>query len=85
MAIPEGVREVIGRRLNRLSAATNEVLTTASVIGAVVDFDVLVAVSGLNEDAVLDALDQATVASLLRETLSGSYEFTKRDHPLDPV
>ena len=31
--IPEGVREVIGRRLNRLSAACNRVLTTASVIG----------------------------------------------------
>ncbi len=76
LAIPEGVREVIGRRLNRLSKSTNEILTTASVIGAVIDFDVLVAVSDLNEDAVLDALDEATAMSLLRETLSGSYEFT---------
>ncbi len=76
LGIPEGVREVVGRRLNRLSTATNEVLTTASVIGAVIDFDVLVAVSDLTEDAVLDALDEATAASLLRETLSGSYEFT---------
>ena len=46
------------------------------MIGAVIDFDVLVAVSDLSEDAVLDALDEATAASLLRETLSGAYEFT---------
>jgi DNA-binding SARP family transcriptional activator len=76
LAIPEGVREVIGRRLNRLTKATNEILTTAAVIGAVIDFDVLVAVSDSSEDAVLDALDEATAVSLLRETLSGSYEFT---------
>lgn len=31
--MPQGVREVIGRRLNRLSDGCNEVLTIASVIG----------------------------------------------------
>ena len=31
--IPEGVREVIGRRLDRLSERANEVLTTAAVVG----------------------------------------------------
>ncbi len=70
------MREVVSRRLNRLSKTTIDVLTTASVIGAVIDFEVLVAVSELSEDAVLDALDEATAASLLRETLSGAYEFT---------
>ena len=29
-AIPEGIRQVIGRRLNRLSDAINEILTVAS-------------------------------------------------------
>lgn len=33
LRIPEGVREVIGRRLNRLSAECNEILSVASVIG----------------------------------------------------
>ena len=33
ISIPEGVREVIGQRLNRLSELCNQVLTTASVIG----------------------------------------------------
>ena len=76
IAVPEGVREVIGRRLTRLSAAANEVLCLASVVGEVVDFEVLVAVSELDEDAVLDALDEATAAALLRESSSGAYEFT---------
>jgi hypothetical protein len=76
LGIPEGVREVIGRRLTRLSDAANNALAAASVIGAVVDVEVLIEVSGMNEDAVLDALDEAAAASLLRETTSGTYEFT---------
>ncbi|TMB53715.1 MAG: hypothetical protein E6J56_12745, partial [Deltaproteobacteria bacterium] len=32
-AIPQGVREVLGRRLDRLSPDCNQVLTMASVIG----------------------------------------------------
>ena len=39
--IPEGVREVIGRRLDRLSERCNEVLTIAAVIGRQFRFDVL--------------------------------------------
>ena len=37
--IPEGVREVIGRRLDRLSERCNEVLTIAAVIGRQFRFD----------------------------------------------
>ncbi len=33
MPIPEGVRDVIGKRLDRLSPRCNDVLTTASIIG----------------------------------------------------
>ncbi|HXW35376.1 MAG TPA: BTAD domain-containing putative transcriptional regulator, partial [Acidimicrobiales bacterium] len=76
LEIPEGVREVVGRRLSRLSETAQAVLALTAVIGAVLDFDVLVGISGLKEDAVLDALDEATTASLLRETSSGSYEFS---------
>ncbi len=31
--IPEGIKEVIGRRLNRLSPRTNQVLTCAAMVG----------------------------------------------------
>src|SRR5918997_82621 len=39
--IPEGVREVIGQRLNRLSEACHGTLTTASIIGREFDFRLL--------------------------------------------
>lgn len=76
LGIPEGIREVVGRRLSRLSEQANTVLTLASVIGSVVDVDVLVAVSERDEDQVLDALDEAMAASLVNESGSGTYEFT---------
>ncbi|MDA1256673.1 MAG: protein kinase, partial [Chloroflexi bacterium] len=44
--IPEGVREVIGRRLDRLSERTNEVLTTAAVVGRDFTLDALRALYG---------------------------------------
>ena len=46
LRIPEGVREVIGQRLNRLSEQCNEVLTTASIIGKEFDFKLLSNLSG---------------------------------------
>jgi class 3 adenylate cyclase len=76
LGISEGVREVVGRRLSRLSETANSVLAVSSVIGALVDVGLLVSVAGVPEDAVLDALDEATAAALLRETASGAYEFT---------
>ncbi|UCF35715.1 MAG: protein kinase [Acidobacteriota bacterium] len=77
--VPEGVRLVIGRRLNRLNAPTPEVLRAGAVIGR--DFDVQL-LEGLNEwptDAVLDGIDEAERAKLVvpigkgRET---KYSFT---------
>ncbi len=41
LRIPEGVREVIGRRVGRLSDLCNQVLTTASIIGREFDFKLL--------------------------------------------
>jgi len=47
------------------------VLTIAAVIGREFDPDVLVRVSQLDEDAVLDALDEAARLQLIRETRVG--------------
>jgi hypothetical protein len=52
-----GVREVIGRRLGRLSDGTNRVLGLAAVIGRQFDVPLLARVAETSEDAVLDALD----------------------------
>jgi len=62
--VPEGVRLVIGRRLDRLTSGTPKVLTTAAVIGLRFDLAVLQAAVGGDEEAVLDAIDEATAANL---------------------
>ena len=52
--IPDGVREVIGQRLNRLSEYCNEVLTTASIIGREFDFRLLNILNGeISEEQLL--------------------------------
>ena len=85
--IPEGVREVIGRRLDRLSERCNETLTVASVVGREFALDLLdrliedpSAGSGqrMSEDMVLDVLEEALSARVVEElpTGVGRYQFT---------
>jgi len=65
VGIPEGVREVIGRRLSTLEPATNEVLSAASVIGRDFEVGLLTKLSDGGEDAVLDALEAAERTGLV--------------------
>jgi DNA-binding SARP family transcriptional activator len=67
LGIPEGVRDVVGRRLTRLSDAANQVLTVASVVGAEFEPAVVAAAGGLPEGELLAALDEAVAARLVRE------------------
>jgi len=76
--IPEGVREVIGRRLDRRSERCDEVLTTASVVGRQFRFDVLMMlVDDASENMLLDVLDEALEARIVEEVGSevGLYQF----------
>jgi diguanylate cyclase (GGDEF)-like protein len=57
--LPAAVRGLMDRRLERLSAETRRVLSTASVIGRNFDADVAVAAGAGTEDEVLDAIDEA--------------------------
>ena len=57
--IPEGLRDVIGKRLSRLSAECNHVLSVAAVIGRDFALDVLQRVAGVTEDELLTALEEA--------------------------
>jgi len=66
LGIREGVREVIGRRLSRLSDAANRLLSAASAFEAAFRFDVVAAVAAMGESEALDALDQAEAARLLQ-------------------
>ena len=66
--IPEGIRDAIGRRLNRLSESCNQVLTLASVIGREFDLNQLVAAAnGMSGDVILESLEEAESARLIEE------------------
>ncbi|MGH2716504.1 MAG: ATP-binding protein, partial [Thermoleophilaceae bacterium] len=67
LAIPQSVREVIGRRLRHLSYQCNELLVLAAVLGREFDLDALARVSGLERDAILELLDEATEARVVSE------------------
>ena len=65
LEVPESVRLVIGRRLERLDEASQEVLTIAAVLGRRFDFGLLEEVHGGDTEVVLDALDQAESLKLV--------------------
>jgi class 3 adenylate cyclase/tetratricopeptide (TPR) repeat protein len=67
LGIPEGVRDVIGRRLSRLSETANEALRAASVIGREFELPELEAASRIARDALLDAIDEAGRARITSE------------------
>src|SRR6266516_3888984 len=65
LAVPEGIREVIGRRLRHLSEACFDMLTLASVLGREFDLEALEAVSGSGRDQLLGVLDEAMGARVV--------------------
>jgi DNA-binding SARP family transcriptional activator/class 3 adenylate cyclase len=65
LGIPEGVRDVVGRRLSRLSEPANRVLAVAAVGGLEFDPAVVQAAGGVDEDTVASALDEAVAARLV--------------------
>ncbi|HSH74406.1 MAG TPA: protein kinase, partial [Longimicrobiales bacterium] len=79
LEVPEGVRLVLGRRLERVSEACRKMLTTASVIGQRFDLSVLEAIEGADVDTFLDALEEAEAAHIV-QPLGGprdpTYSFT---------
>jgi len=67
MALPDSVREVIGGRVARLGEDAERVLSVAAVIGRDFDLDLLAPATQTTDDEVLDILEAATAASLVRE------------------
>jgi tetratricopeptide (TPR) repeat protein len=65
LEVPEGVRLVIGRRLEKLSDATRRILITAAVIGRAFSLALLESLEQDAGDAVLEAVEAAEQAHLL--------------------
>jgi class 3 adenylate cyclase len=73
--VPEGVRDVIGRRLGRLSDEANQLLAVAAVIGRDFDLELLAHVTDLDDSTVLDALDEACRSRVVEEAGRDRFRF----------
>jgi tetratricopeptide (TPR) repeat protein len=83
LAVPQSIKEAIGRRLNLLSPEHTELLQYAAVLGKTFGFAELAAafetsdtVSRQQEDHLLDALDGALAAQLIRVGEGEAFIFT---------
>jgi tetratricopeptide (TPR) repeat protein len=76
--LPHSIRELIGRRLGRLSPSTYKLLTHAAVIGREFRLAVIEPLVDVGEDAVLDAMDEAVAARIIIEEpgAPGNFSFT---------
>ena len=71
LVVPQTVRDVIARRLGRLSQECNRVLVLAAVIGREFALDALARVAGVSEDELLDTLDEAMTVRVVSEVPGG--------------
>lgn len=65
--IPEGLRDVIGRRLGRLGEDATTLLKVAAVIGPAFSIDMAGAIAGLDGDRIDAVADAATTAAIIDE------------------
>jgi hypothetical protein len=77
MSIPEGVRQVVHRRLSRLSVNARLMLRTVAGFTSGFEFSTLLRLSDLSEDALLDCIDEALRAGFLTTARSSppTYDF----------
>jgi DNA-binding SARP family transcriptional activator len=74
--LPTSVREVIGRRVARLGVDTERTLRAAAVIGRGFELDLLARVTEQTEHRLLDLLDPAIRAVLIRDVPQRSNAFS---------
>jgi class 3 adenylate cyclase len=75
--IPDGIREAVERRVARLSDDADIALAQAAVLGPDFSYDVLRQMTGMDDDRLLGALEEALNAQLLVEVGEGAaYTFT---------
>jgi tetratricopeptide (TPR) repeat protein len=71
LGAPTGLRAVVARRLRGLSQRTQEVLAAAAVVGTDVELGTLAPVTGLSNDELLAAVNEAAAARLVIGTGAG--------------
>jgi class 3 adenylate cyclase/tetratricopeptide (TPR) repeat protein len=76
LGLPQSVREVVGRRVERLGSDARTALSAGAVVGRDFDLDLLVAVVEIDEARLLELLEEAVAASLLQESAERAGRFT---------
>ncbi len=78
VAIPDGVRAVVTRRLDHLSEPCRDFLASAAVVGREFELRVVERATGVSVEAAVDALDEAASARLVGELEDGTgrYQFS---------
>ena len=76
VTIPQGVREVVGRRLDRLSDECNRVLAIASVLGREFSVEVLERVSELPRDRTMELLEEAEGERIVDSSRQGPLRYS---------
>jgi len=69
--VPEGVRLVLGRRLERLGEEARRIITTAAMIGRVFPLELLEELEDTRPDAALEAVEEAERAHLVETEAVG--------------
>jgi DNA-binding SARP family transcriptional activator len=73
--VPEGIRDVVRARVERLSDDCASVLAAAAVLGESFGTPELEAVSGRSHDVLEQALDEAAAAGLIEDLAAGRHRF----------
>lgn len=69
-AVPATITDVVQLRFSRLEEPTRQVLQLAAIFSSGFDYRLLREMSGLDDDTLLDAIDEAIAAAFLREDRS---------------
>lgn len=80
--LPPTVRDVVGSRIDRLSADSRDIANTIAIVGARVTLDQLAALSRLSSDRLADSLNELCSRRVLEEVRSAddtAYDFA---HPV---
>jgi class 3 adenylate cyclase len=76
IAVPDGVREALGRRLDRISEEANELLQVAAVIGREFTYDTFTALGERDENDLLRLIEEGLEARVIEEMgQPGRYRF----------
>ncbi|MDQ1467937.1 MAG: hypothetical protein QOH10_2352, partial [Actinomycetota bacterium] len=85
LVVPEGLKEVVGRRLDRLPQLANDALQVGAIIGASFDLGIVEEVLEADAEALIEALELAARSGIVDELSSGGDRFQFRHAVLRTV